>query len=45
MEPAINKIIERVHSREGAVVGNLGPDAPNVNAAPAAVRAAVGAGR
>ena len=42
MEPAINKIVERVHSREGAVVENRGPDVP---AAGPAVSAVAGAGR
>jgi len=45
MEPAINKLIERVHSRDGAVVGNRGPDAPRLDAAPAALSAASGAAR
>ncbi|MDQ3486763.1 MAG: NADH-quinone oxidoreductase subunit M [Acidobacteriota bacterium] len=45
MEPAINKIIERVHSRDGAVVGNRGPDAPALDTAPAATSAVSGAGR
>ena len=38
MEPAINKIIERVHSRQGAVVGNPGPDAQGLTAAAGAGR-------
>ncbi len=38
MEPAINKIIERVHSREGAVAGQQGPVAPTVSAVAGAGR-------
>ncbi|MDQ3148527.1 MAG: NADH-quinone oxidoreductase subunit M, partial [Chloroflexota bacterium] len=45
MEPAINKLIERVHSRDGAVVGNGGPDTPKLDAAPPATSAVSGAGR